>query len=297
MRTLGDVYVKAGRCSDFHSSAHLSTGNLTSFTEFRRHQRIDNPLHIIGFLSQWKLYLDELPSSPTDAFRGRKLDPTLLEKVQVEDMLCQEHADLMHIWNCRCRQNKLASCTRLCTPREMCGKRRLPRPATRIRMEIKLNSAPSTSSNVSRRVLSFRLVIVYTISSNDSFSSVLSVPNACRLLFQDELVLLLPTVLLDSQVAQLHPIARLTRSLSRVPGLHADRAACLAPDCTIDFHLKDHLLSLHELLRERDRPPYKSEGCATSSPHTDTNSHPHPHQAAHPSSFQKWPPHPPLPPW
>ena len=50
--------------------------------EFRRHQKIDNPLHIIGFLSQWKLYLDELPAGPEGQhFRGKRLDPTLIEKV------------------------------------------------------------------------------------------------------------------------------------------------------------------------------------------------------------------------
>ena len=83
MRSLGDVYVKAGpfpNCitdlwSFVKSKSHLRV------SEFRRHQKIDNPLHIIGFLSQWKLYLDDLPSSPTDRFTGRKLDPTLLEKV------------------------------------------------------------------------------------------------------------------------------------------------------------------------------------------------------------------------
>lgn len=53
--------------------------------EFRRHQKIDNPLHIIGFLSQWKLYLDGLPSNPNENFVGRKLDPALLEKVPVEN--------------------------------------------------------------------------------------------------------------------------------------------------------------------------------------------------------------------
>ncbi|TIA71276.1 hypothetical protein E3P92_03011 [Wallemia ichthyophaga] len=28
--------------------------------EFRRHRNIDNPLQIIGFLSSWKVYLDQL---------------------------------------------------------------------------------------------------------------------------------------------------------------------------------------------------------------------------------------------
>jgi hypothetical protein len=50
--------------------------------EFRRHRTTDNPVHIIGFLSQWKLYLDQLPSSgAADDFKGAKMDPTVFEKV------------------------------------------------------------------------------------------------------------------------------------------------------------------------------------------------------------------------
>lgn len=49
--------------------------------EFRNHRQVDNPLHIIGFLSSWKFYLDSLPTSPNQPFRGHKLDPELIEKV------------------------------------------------------------------------------------------------------------------------------------------------------------------------------------------------------------------------
>jgi hypothetical protein len=35
----------------------------------------------MGFLSQWKIYLDELPSgSDAQGFSGKKLDPTVFEK-------------------------------------------------------------------------------------------------------------------------------------------------------------------------------------------------------------------------
>ena len=51
---------------------------LTLRVEFRRHRTTNNPVHIIGFLSQWKMYLDELP---TTDFKGKKLDPTVFEKV------------------------------------------------------------------------------------------------------------------------------------------------------------------------------------------------------------------------
>jgi hypothetical protein len=50
--------------------------------EFRRHKEVTNAAHIIGFLSQWKIYLEELPQD-ADAknFSGKKLDPTAFEKV------------------------------------------------------------------------------------------------------------------------------------------------------------------------------------------------------------------------
>ncbi|KAI0749831.1 ACN9-domain-containing protein [Daedaleopsis nitida] len=67
MRSLGDDYVKA---------------------EFRRHKETTNKVHIIGFLSQWKVYLDQLPAGPDGgkAFRGQPLDPTTLEKMSAEQL-------------------------------------------------------------------------------------------------------------------------------------------------------------------------------------------------------------------
>ena len=50
--------------------------------EFRRHKEVTNPGYIIGFLSQWKVYLDQIPVGPgTQHYRGKKLDPTIFEKV------------------------------------------------------------------------------------------------------------------------------------------------------------------------------------------------------------------------
>ncbi|KAK0476408.1 hypothetical protein IW261DRAFT_1491093 [Armillaria novae-zelandiae] len=66
MRSLGDDYVKA---------------------EFHRHREVTNPLHIIGFLSQWKAYLDNLPvESKSEKFTGQKLDPQLIEKMSAEQL-------------------------------------------------------------------------------------------------------------------------------------------------------------------------------------------------------------------
>ncbi|KAH8831867.1 hypothetical protein DL96DRAFT_1589253 [Flagelloscypha sp. PMI_526] len=74
MRYLGDSYVKS---------------------EFRRHQKVDNPVYIMGFLSQWKLYLDGLPQKDSDAaFSGKKLDATVFEKMSNEQL--GQLYELMH---------------------------------------------------------------------------------------------------------------------------------------------------------------------------------------------------------
>ncbi|KAH9973414.1 hypothetical protein BJV74DRAFT_782707 [Russula compacta] len=66
MRSLGDDYVKA---------------------EFRRHKDVTNPGYIIGFLSQWKIYLDQIPVGlEAQRFRGKKLDPTIFEKLSEEQL-------------------------------------------------------------------------------------------------------------------------------------------------------------------------------------------------------------------
>ncbi|KAF8071603.1 hypothetical protein FPV67DRAFT_883713 [Lyophyllum atratum] len=74
MRSLGDEYVKA---------------------EFRRHKEVTNPVYIIGFLSQWKMYLDELPrDAQMKSFAGKKLDPTVFEKMSAEQL--GQLYELMH---------------------------------------------------------------------------------------------------------------------------------------------------------------------------------------------------------
>ncbi|KAJ7091720.1 hypothetical protein C8R43DRAFT_1092479 [Mycena crocata] len=63
--------------------------------EFRRHRTVTNPVHIIGFLSQWKLYLDELPTGPeAKDFKGKKLDATVYEKMSAEQV--GQLYELMH---------------------------------------------------------------------------------------------------------------------------------------------------------------------------------------------------------
>ncbi|GAA5830371.1 hypothetical protein JCM3766R1_002696 [Sporobolomyces carnicolor] len=75
LRVFGDEYVKA---------------------EFRRTRSTDNPLHIVGFLSEWKKYLDvheaQLPasSSPSSSSSttapGQTLDPSILEALSADQI-------------------------------------------------------------------------------------------------------------------------------------------------------------------------------------------------------------------
>jgi hypothetical protein len=78
MRSLGDDYIKAGHFSRIPTNA---VSHVTS--EFRRHREATNPVHIMGFLTQWKMYLDELPRRRDAGFSGKKLDLTMFEKVSI----------------------------------------------------------------------------------------------------------------------------------------------------------------------------------------------------------------------
>ncbi|WVQ98891.1 hypothetical protein IAU59_006022 [Kwoniella sp. CBS 9459] len=82
MRFMGDSYVKS---------------------EFRLTRSTDNPLHIVAFLGQWKLYLDDIESNisrgsakeiGTDKWRGRKLDSEAFEKMSKEQV--GQLYELMH---------------------------------------------------------------------------------------------------------------------------------------------------------------------------------------------------------
>ncbi|KAL4909209.1 succinate dehydrogenase assembly factor 3, mitochondrial [Aspergillus multicolor] len=62
MRILGDSYVKS---------------------EFRAHRSTENPLHIIGFLTEWQLYAQKLEG---DAWIGEKLDKSKLDKMSDQQL-------------------------------------------------------------------------------------------------------------------------------------------------------------------------------------------------------------------
>ncbi|OAG37577.1 hypothetical protein AYO21_08185 [Fonsecaea monophora] len=56
-RVFGDTYLKA---------------------EFRRHRDIENPLHIVGFLTEWQQYGQQLEGKD---WKEQKIDPALLDKL------------------------------------------------------------------------------------------------------------------------------------------------------------------------------------------------------------------------
>ncbi|KAK7521689.1 acetate non-utilizing protein 9 [Phyllosticta citriasiana] len=57
MRLLGDEYVKS---------------------EFRAHKSVENPMHIIGFLTEWQMYAQQLEG---DSWRGEKMDKSKIDKM------------------------------------------------------------------------------------------------------------------------------------------------------------------------------------------------------------------------
>ncbi|EKG10656.1 Complex 1 LYR protein [Macrophomina phaseolina MS6] len=62
MRQLGDEYVKA---------------------EFRAHKAVDNPIHIIGFLTEWQMYAQHLEG---DSWRDAKMDKAKIDKMSDEQI-------------------------------------------------------------------------------------------------------------------------------------------------------------------------------------------------------------------
>ena len=66
-------------------------------SEFRLTRKTDNPLHIIAFLSQWKIYLDELESSGGKEhapWKGKRLDMAKLDTMSKEQV--GQLYELMH---------------------------------------------------------------------------------------------------------------------------------------------------------------------------------------------------------
>ncbi len=62
MRLLGDSYIKS---------------------EFRAHRDVENPVHIVGFLSEWQTYAQRVEG---EAWRGEKLDMGKLDKMSDQQL-------------------------------------------------------------------------------------------------------------------------------------------------------------------------------------------------------------------
>ncbi|MCJ1253532.1 acetate non-utilizing protein 9 [Lignoscripta atroalba] len=62
MRLLGDEYVKS---------------------EFRAHRNVENPVHIIGFLTEWQMYAQKIEG---DSWLGEKLDSGKIDKMSDQQL-------------------------------------------------------------------------------------------------------------------------------------------------------------------------------------------------------------------
>ena len=58
--------------------------------EFRAHQKIDNPLQIIGFLSSWQKYLEMVLQNTEQDWKKYHLEDDMLEKMS-DDQIIQLH--------------------------------------------------------------------------------------------------------------------------------------------------------------------------------------------------------------
>lgn len=52
-------------------------------SEFRAHQKIENPMHIIGFLTEWQMYAQKIEG---DSWRGEKLDKGKIDKMSDQQL-------------------------------------------------------------------------------------------------------------------------------------------------------------------------------------------------------------------
>ncbi|KAK4699342.1 hypothetical protein P7C70_g6920, partial [Phenoliferia sp. Uapishka_3] len=116
-RLMGDDYVKVNLSpSSLLPSIRRLTDLLlsppTPKAEFRRTKTTENPLHIVGFLSEWKKYLDHHEAQLAEEVGGetgegkerrigQKLDPELFEKLSSEQIgqLYELMQATKEVWN------------------------------------------------------------------------------------------------------------------------------------------------------------------------------------------------------
>lgn len=54
-------------------------------SEFHLHKTTENPIHIIGFLSEWQKYAQEL-RRPQDGWTGKEIDKDVIDKMSDEQV-------------------------------------------------------------------------------------------------------------------------------------------------------------------------------------------------------------------
>lgn len=65
LRQIGDPYVKS---------------------EFKLHKTTENPMHIVGFLSEWQKYAQDLSAQSGAGWQGAKIDKTKIDKMSDEQL-------------------------------------------------------------------------------------------------------------------------------------------------------------------------------------------------------------------
>lgn len=58
-------------------------GDKYVMSEFRAHRDIDNPVHIVGFLSEWQRYAQSIEG---DAWKGEKMDKSKIDKMSDQQL-------------------------------------------------------------------------------------------------------------------------------------------------------------------------------------------------------------------
>jgi len=90
--------------------------------EYRQHHKITNPVHIIGFLSQWKMYLNGLlQGKEVKNFKGKKLDPMVCWICFFFGVGRSKVYSSCWMDPCRCQVNSWDNSMGLCMLPRMCG--------------------------------------------------------------------------------------------------------------------------------------------------------------------------------
>ena len=87
-----------------------SVGDEYVRSEFERMKDVDNPIHIVGFLSRWQEYLQHLEG---DDWKGKKLEVSVLEKLseqQIEQVCKRRLPYFIYFFICKRTQKETKKC-------------------------------------------------------------------------------------------------------------------------------------------------------------------------------------------